>query len=82
MAQGPPLIKLGYYLHKTPSGKLIVKISGKNPPKLGSKVVDSRGNLLGIVTDVIGPVSSPYAVIKPLTTNLSLSQLEEVYIKS
>jgi len=75
------LIKLGYYLHKTPSGKLIVKISGKKPPKLGSKVVDSRGNLLGIVTDVIGPVSSPYAVIKPLTAALSLNQLEEVYVK-
>ncbi len=75
------MIKLGYYLHKTPSGKLIVKISGKNPPKLGNKVVDGRGNLVGIVTDVIGPVNSPYAVIKPLTTDLSLNQLEEVYVK-
>lgn len=75
------MIKLGYYLHKTPSGKLIVKISSKNPPKLGSKVVNSRGNLLGVVTDVIGPVNSPYAVIKPLTNNLSLNQLEEVYVK-
>ncbi|MEO3993430.1 MAG: Gar1/Naf1 family protein [Desulfurococcaceae archaeon TW002] len=76
------MIKLGYYLHKTPSGKLIVKLSGKKPPKLGSKVVDSRGNLVGIVTDIIGPVNSPYAVIKPLTTDLSLNQLEEVYVKS
>lgn len=76
------MIKLGYYLHRTPSGKLIVKISGKNPPRLGSKVLDSRGNLLGVVTDVIGPVNSPYAVIKPLATNLSLNQLEEVYVKS
>lgn len=75
------MIKLGYYLHKTPSGRLIVKISGKNPPRLGSKVLDSRGNLLGIVIDVIGPVSSPYAVIKPLTTNLTLNQLDEVYVK-
>lgn len=75
------MIKLGYYLHKTPSGKLVVKISGKNPPKLGSKVVDSRGNLLGVVTDVIGPVNSPYAVIKPFATDLNINQLEEVYVK-
>lgn len=75
------MIKLGYYLHKTPSGKLIVKISGKKPPKLGSKVVDGRGDLLGVVTDVIGPVSSPYAVIKPLKASLSLNQFEEVYVK-
>lgn len=78
---GPALIKLGYYLHRVPSGRLIIKISGRNPPKLGSRVLDSRGNLLGVVVDVIGPVSSPYAVVKPLSSEVSLTQFEEVFLK-
>ncbi|MEM0014780.1 MAG: Gar1/Naf1 family protein [Zestosphaera sp.] len=76
------MIKLGYYLHKVPSGRLIIKISGRNPPKLGSRVLDGKGNLLGIVVDVIGPVSSPYAVVKPLSPGVNLAQFEEVFLKA
>ncbi|MEM2021274.1 MAG: Gar1/Naf1 family protein [Zestosphaera sp.] len=75
------MIKLGYYLHKVPSGRLIVKISGRNPPKLGSRVISSKGELLGMVIDVIGPVNSPYAVIKPIRPDVDLSRFEEVFVK-
>jgi len=47
----------------TPSQNLVVKT--ENPPKLGSEVVDENLNVIGKVFDIIGPVSSPYAVIKP-----------------
>ncbi len=75
------MIKLGYYLHRVPSGRLIVKISGRSPPRLGSRVINSKGELLGMVIDVIGPVSSPYAVIKPVRPDMNLSRFEEVFVK-
>lgn len=55
--------KLGRVSNVTPSQNLVVKT--ENPPKLGSEVVDENFNVIGKVFDIIGPVSSPYAVIKP-----------------
>ncbi len=55
--------KLGRVSNVTPSQNLVVKT--ENPPKLGSEVVDENLNVIGKVFDIIGPVSSPYAVIKP-----------------
>ena len=55
--------KLGRVSNVTPSQNLIVKT--ESPPKLGSEVVDENLNVVGKVFDIIGPVSSPYAVIKP-----------------
>ena len=55
--------KLGRVSNVTPSQNLIVKT--ENPPKLGSEVVDENLVVVGKVFDIIGPVSSPYAVIKP-----------------
>jgi RNA-binding protein len=47
----------------TPSRNVIVKT--EKPPKIGAEVVDENLNVIGKVFDIIGPVSSPYAVIKP-----------------
>jgi RNA-binding protein len=47
----------------TPSKNLIVKT--EKPPKIGSEVVDENLKVIGKVFDIIGPVSSPYAVVKP-----------------
>jgi RNA-binding protein len=57
------LQRLGRISNVSPSGNAIVK--AENPPKIGSEVVDENLNVVGKVFDVIGPVSSPYAVIKP-----------------
>jgi RNA-binding protein len=54
---------LGKVSNVTPSRNLIVKT--ENPPKMGCEVVDENLNVVGQVFDIIGPVSSPYAVIKP-----------------
>ena len=55
--------RLGRITNVSPSGNAIVKTD--NPPKLGSEVVDENLNSVGKVFDIIGPVSAPYAVIKP-----------------
>ena len=56
------LQRLGKVLSVTPSQSLVVKID--KPPKLGSAVIDENLKIVGKVFDIIGPVSSPYAVIK------------------
>jgi len=57
------LQKLGKVRALTPSKNLIVK--SEKAPKVGSEVVDENLKVVGKVFDIIGPVSSPYAVIKP-----------------
>ncbi len=54
--------KLGRVSNVTPSQNIIVKT--ENPPMLGSEVVDENLIVVGRVFDIIGPVSSPYAVVK------------------
>jgi rRNA processing protein Gar1 len=54
---------LGRITNVSPSGNAIIKT--ENPPKIGSEVVDENLTVVGKIFDVIGPVSAPYAVIKP-----------------
>jgi rRNA processing protein Gar1 len=42
---------------------MIVKT--EQAPRIGSEVVDENLNIIGKVFDIIGPVSAPYAVVKP-----------------
>jgi len=42
---------------------LIVK--SEEAPKVGLDVVDENLKVIGRVFDIIGPVSAPYAVVKP-----------------
>ena len=55
--------RLGKVSNVTPSRKLVVKT--ENTPKMGFEVVDENLNVIGNVFDIIGPVSAPYAVVKP-----------------
>jgi len=57
------LQRLGKVLSVTPSQNIVVKT--EKAPKLGAAVVDENLKVVGRVFDIIGPVSSPYAVIKP-----------------
>jgi RNA-binding protein len=58
---------MGRVINVTPSNGLIIKT--ENPPKLGCEVADESLTIVGKVFDIIGPVSSPYAVIKPNVKN-------------
>ncbi len=55
--------RLGRVSNVSPSRNVIVK--AEKPPKMGAEVVDENLNVVGRVFDIIGPVSSPYALIKP-----------------
>ena len=55
--------RLGRVLNVTPSQNIVVK--AENTPKIGSAVVDENLKIVGKIFDIIGPVSSPYAVVKP-----------------
>ena len=57
------LQRLGKVINVTPTQNVVVKIN--KPPQIGSTVVDEKLKTVGKVFDIIGPVSSPYAVIKP-----------------
>jgi RNA-binding protein len=50
-------------LHVTPSQNIVVKTD--KTQKIGSAVVDEKLKGVGKIFDVIGPVSSPYVVVKP-----------------
>lgn len=55
--------RLGKALGVAPSQNIVVK-TDKNP-KIGSTVIDENLKVIGKVFDVIGPVASPYAIVKP-----------------
>jgi RNA-binding protein len=58
------LQRLGRVINVTPSQNIIVK--AEKAPKIGSVVVDESLKTIGKVFDVIGPVPSPYAVVRPV----------------
>jgi RNA-binding protein len=47
----------------TPSQNVVVKTD--KTPSIGSAVVDENLKVVGKIFDIIGPLSSPYAVVKP-----------------
>ena len=61
--RGILLQRLGKVLSVTPSQGIVVKV--EKPPKLGAAVIDENLKVVGRIFDIIGPVSSPYAVVKP-----------------
>ncbi|TRO52384.1 hypothetical protein E2P61_03910 [Candidatus Bathyarchaeota archaeon] len=74
------LQRLGKVLHITPSHNIIVKAD--KTPKIGSLVVSEELKTIGRVFDVIGPVSSPYAVVKPTIKELDKLAAKQVYLLS
>jgi len=58
------LQRLGKVLNVTPSKNIVVKID--KTPKIGSSVVDVNLKIVGKIFDIIGPVSSPYTIVKPV----------------
>ncbi len=61
------MIRLGLALHISSNRNIIVKI--EKTPKIGETVVDENLNTVGEVFDIFGPVSAPYAAVKPKVPN-------------
>ncbi len=56
-------MKKARVVHVTPSKLIVATASGDVRGELVA--ADSKGNLIGDVVDVFGPVSAPYLLIKP-----------------
>ena len=74
------LQRLGKVLSVTPSQSVVIKID--KPLKLGTAVVDESLKVVGKVFDIIGPVSSPYAVIRPSIKDPEKLTNKQLYISS
>ena len=62
----------------TPSKNLIVK--AEKAPKIGAEVVDENLKIIGKIFDIIGPVSAPYAVVKPTVREPAKLVNKSVYL--
>jgi rRNA processing protein Gar1 len=62
----------------TPSKNIIVK--SEQAPRIGSEVVDENLNVVGKVFDIIGPVSAPYAVVRPTVRETAKLLNKPVYL--
>ena len=62
------MLAIGKVVKVTRNGLLVIQ--ARVLPKLGAQVYDSSANLIGYVHDVIGPVSSPYVVVKVTSTRI------------
>jgi rRNA processing protein Gar1 len=58
---------LGKVLHISNNKNLILRT--KIIPKVGSLIIDSELEKVGIVLDIFGPTVNPYVMIKPQTEN-------------
>jgi RNA-binding protein len=76
--RGMCLQRLGKVLHVTPSQNVIVKAD--KTPKIGSAVVNEKIKVVGKVFDVIGPVSSPYVVIRPTIKDPEKIMTKQLYL--
>lgn len=78
--EGNVLQRLGKVLSVTPSQSIVVKLD--KTPKVGSAVVDENLKVVGRIFDIIGPVSSPYAVIKPSVKDPEKLTNRQLYVSS
>jgi rRNA processing protein Gar1 len=65
------LLQVGIILHQAKSGRLIVRLTKEVTP--GVIVLDDGGRRLGKVTELIGPVRSPYASVAVVSSRLGKS---------
>ena len=60
--------EIGEVMHLAKSGRLVVKLNSAGAGlRAGELLVDASGRRVGRVAELIGPVSSPYASVIPMT---------------
>jgi rRNA processing protein Gar1 len=74
---------LGKILHFSKSGRLIVKIDKYNSAlKAGKNIIDDQGKRIGKITELLGPIRSPYASIIPYVQKRGRLTGANVYLES
>jgi RNA-binding protein len=72
---------LGEILHFSKSGRLIVKIENYKPfIKSGLNVSDNQEKRIGKISELLGPITSPYASIIPFIQRRNKLTGTKVYI--
>lgn len=69
--------RLGLILHVSPSRNIIVKV--ENTPRIGETVVDENLKPIGKIFDILGPLSSPYAAVRPTVRDPEKLTTKTVY---
>ncbi|MBO3803080.1 MAG: hypothetical protein JTT11_04280 [Candidatus Brockarchaeota archaeon] len=59
------LRRIGKVLSPVPSGQLLASV--ESVPKLGAALYSSNGREVGRVEDVLGPASSPFVLVRPVS---------------
>jgi RNA-binding protein len=72
------LQRLGRVLHITPSKNAIIKI--EHASKIGETVVDENLKTVGKIADIFGPVTAPYATIKPTIREVEKLTSKMLYV--
>ncbi len=72
------LQRLGRVLNLTPSQNIVVRTD--KTPKIGAVVVDENLKNVGRIFDIIGPVSSPYAVVRPTVKEPEKLTSKQLYV--
>lgn len=80
MGEAEKLQRLGRVLHVSSSRSLIVK--AENTPKIRARTVDQNLRPVGSVSDVFGPVSSPYVSVTPLLSEVETLVNQMLYTLS
>jgi RNA-binding protein len=57
--------RLGKVLHVSARGAIILRTEKTPPIGRKARVLDKKAQEIGIVTDVFGPVKTPYVSIRP-----------------
>ena len=57
----------GIIKHYTKYKLFVVEANEKLP--LSTKLIDAKGNIIGEVVDIIGPINKPYLIVKPYVNN-------------
>ncbi len=73
MGRRKSLKKLGKVIHKSHNRFILVSIESDKVPAIGAPVIDGKNRKIGRIYDVIGPVSSPYALVKPIRKDENVS---------
>jgi len=56
------LRKIGRVLHISPSKKAVIKV--EKTPRIGETVLDEKQRQIGTVSDIFGPIVSPYVEVE------------------
>jgi len=80
--KGDALLREAGIVRHTTSRFVVVSANPESLPKVGAEVYTRRMEKVGIVYDIIGPVKSPFVLVKPeKEVRLNLSS-EKLFVKS